>query len=84
MRKRIDSAPNHWGWGWAPGFQQTAEFTILEAYFCAAYPTMFQPAGGNISKRIREIMHPGCHLADRHQEGWLITMFNRSTTEIPL
>ena len=83
MSKRIDTAPNWWGWGWAPGHQETAEFQILEAFFCAAYPTMFQP-GGNISKRIREVMHPHCVSANPWQEGWLITLFNRRTIEVPL
>jgi hypothetical protein len=84
MKRTLITPPNCWGWGWAPGHQETAEFKILEEYFCAAYPTMFQPAGGNISKRIREIMHPGCQSAHPWQEGWLITFFDRSTIEVPL
>jgi hypothetical protein len=66
-------APNWWGWGWGPGHQESAEFSILEAFFSAAF---------GITKRIREIEHPNCRSNRGNHDGWLLTFIDFTTTEV--
>lgn len=57
-----------WGWGWSPGAQENAEFTILSAYFSALL--------GVPAKLIREIQHLRWNRKDAY---WQLTLWDGAT-----